>query len=178
MNKFNQDDKLQNNSTNYLYSLSLLVGIVISIVYLNNKVDIPPLHKLFSFSNSPDVAKMFFIFIFILCLAYIFYLVTFLRPNGLEKSKFDIMHNDKKGQFTNWEWSHIFTYFIFALLCPNDWKFVFIIGMTYEIFELIVGFLSGDQSFWTSQAQNLISFGDIKANLLGYGIGHVVKSFF
>lgn len=75
-----------------------------------------------------------------------------------------------------WRLSHIFIYFIMALLCPNNLTLFMILGVLWEITERLVGFITAKEKFWTSGG----SYGqamDILMNFIGYKLGEFVHPY-
>lgn len=121
--------------------------------------------------------KTFFVFIFLLVSLTAYYQTILIDFFGLNMdSKWNFMGNGERYLgFTKWNWSHFFAYLIYALICSKDWKFVIIQSFGFELLESFAGLLSENTKYWTGSEDIPFCVDDIKANLLGYFVGCLLR---
>lgn len=72
-----------------------------------------------------------------------------------------------KPKITLWIITHFICYFIVGKLCPNNLKLFLSLGIIWEIFEKIYGYITNGDKYWTSGGYHG-QIKDICVNMLGY----------
>ena len=73
------------------------------------------------------------------------------------------------GEWYNaWSIVHVLWYILFALFIPNNWWFIIIISIIWELFEYIMS----NHKYFDESIMNRIC--DIIFNLIGYYIGSIL----
>ena len=76
-----------------------------------------------------------------------------------------------KPKVTLWAITHFICYFIVGKLCPNNFKLFLYLGIIWEVFEKIYGYITNSENYWTSGGYNG-QIKDIGFNMLGYYLAH------
>jgi len=79
----------------------------------------------------------------------------------------------KKPRISMWQISHFLLFMFFGFKCKDQYIFYIMIGILWEIFEYIYGYINNNIVYWTSggiKGQLM----DIIMNILGYIIGNII----
>ena len=133
-----------------------------------------------------DILKIFCI------IGLIILMISYLKCKKIISNKYDILtknYNFTKYDFLNqyidgWGLSHLLLYGIMTFIYPNQWQFIFLIGVVWEIIEFIFSFMPIFKCYLLNHQRDQVTewwyarFEDIFMNWLGIIIGYYLKTIF
>jgi hypothetical protein len=133
-----------------------------------------------------DILKIFCI------IGLIVLILSYFKCKKIISDKYDIL--TKSYNFTNykflneyvdgWGLSHLLLYGIMTFIYPNQWHFIFLIGVVWEIIEIILSYIPIFKCYLLNYGRGQVTewwyarFEDIFMNWLGIIIGYYLKTIF
>lgn len=119
-------------------------------------------------------------------------ILSYFKCKNIISNKYDIL--TKSYNFTNykflneyvdgWGLSHLLLYGIMTFIYPNQWHFIFLIGVVWEIIEIILSYIPIFKCYLLNYGRGQVTewwyarFEDIIMNWLGIIIGYYLKTIF
>lgn len=124
-------------------------------------------NNLFCLNKSCKITLLILIFIgFVIIPLMIYFNKSYnLKIMKILDDNYEIINYEISG----WRLSHVITYFIIGLICPNQFLLFLLIGIIWEIIEYMFFYFSNNK-FWTNNT-NKFQYKDIIANTIGYIFG-------